>query len=174
MIGDTWTPKMLKQEENNLAEERFWREWADNTMVHVLSPNVYRTFNEALETFKHFSEVGSWEEYFPAWERLFCIYVGATAMYFISKRLKRKYAIKGNVRESLYDVGRAWMKALGKRKFMGGSKPNLADISVYGVLSSIEGCTAFQDLLKTVDIGPWYYAVKEMCLSHAGAIDIKQ
>lgn len=162
--------KQLKKEENSLAEERFWREWADNTLVHVLSPNVYRTFDEALETFKHFSDVGRWEEYFPVWERLFCTYVGAVAMYFVSKRLKRKYALKGEVRESLYDVCRSWMKAVGKkRKFLGGDRPNLADLSVFGVLSSIEGCTAFNDLLANVDIGPWYYAVKEMCVSHAGA-----
>ena len=37
--------------------------------------------------------------------------------------------MKDNPRESLYDEAKKWTKAIGKkRKFMGGSKPNLADL----------------------------------------------
>ncbi|XP_074604932.1 prostaglandin E synthase Su(P) isoform X2 [Brevipalpus obovatus] len=170
MIGEAWSPKKLKKEENNLAEERYWREWTDNYLVHVLSPNIYRTMGESLETFHHFSKVGQWEENFPAWERYLCIYAGATAMYFVARRLKKKHALKDEVRESLYDSCRLWMKNVGKnRTFMGGNEPNLADLAVYGVLSSIEGCTAFKDLLNNVNIGPWYYAVKNLCQTHAGS-----
>ncbi|KHJ98292.1 hypothetical protein OESDEN_01732 [Oesophagostomum dentatum] len=38
-------------------EERQWREWVDGRFIHLISPNVYRTFDESLETFKWFSEV---------------------------------------------------------------------------------------------------------------------
>ena len=38
-------------------EERKWREWADQTFVHVLSPNIYRTPAESLQAFKYFSKV---------------------------------------------------------------------------------------------------------------------
>lgn len=38
-------------------EERKWRKWADDTLVHTLSPNVYRTKEEALQAFNWFSEV---------------------------------------------------------------------------------------------------------------------
>ena len=38
-------------------EERKWRKWADDVLVHVLSPNVYRTREEALQAFNWFSEV---------------------------------------------------------------------------------------------------------------------
>ena len=31
-------------------------------------------------------------------------------------------------------------------KFLGGDKPNLADLAVYGALSAVEGCEAFLDL----------------------------
>ena len=45
---------------------------------------------------------------------------------------------------------------------MGGSKPNLADLAVYGVLSSIEGCKAFGDLdAHSPIISDWYYKVKQ-------------
>lgn len=170
MIGEAWSPEKLKANENKLHEERHWREWADNVLVHVISPNVYRTLDESFDAFNYFSEVGQWDKYFPTWERLICIYIGAIGMYFVSKRLKRRHRLKEDVRSSLYDVGNQWIKAIGKnRKFMGGDKPNLADLAVYGALSSFEGCEAFRDLLKNVNIGPWFYSVKELCNAHAGS-----
>lgn len=70
--------------------ERKWRKWADDVLVHSLSPNVYRTFDEALQAFNWFSDVGEWEKNFPAWERYMMIYVGASAMWLIAKRLKKR------------------------------------------------------------------------------------
>lgn len=40
-------------------EERKWRKWVDDEFVHTLSPNVYRTLDEAYKTFNWFSEVSS-------------------------------------------------------------------------------------------------------------------
>lgn len=40
-----------------VKSELKWRKWADNVLVHVLSPNVYRTREEALQAFNYFSEV---------------------------------------------------------------------------------------------------------------------
>jgi microsomal prostaglandin-E synthase 2 len=62
------------------------------------------------------------------------------------------------------------MFALDKKKtrFMGGNKPNLADLSVYGVLCSMEGCTAFKDCVENTRIGEWFYAVKEITTANMG------
>ncbi|CAH1785809.1 unnamed protein product, partial [Owenia fusiformis] len=151
-------------------EERKWRRWVDNDLVHVLSPNIYRTASEALRAFKYFDEVGNWEQNFSTFERTVIMYVGAAAMYLVGKLLKRKYMLKDDVRESLYESCKTWTKAVGnKRKFMGGDIPNLADISVYGVLSAIEGCESFQDLLENSDIRRWYYDMKQTVSSHQGA-----
>uniref|UniRef100_G3MNU3 Prostaglandin E synthase 2 n=1 Tax=Amblyomma maculatum TaxID=34609 RepID=G3MNU3_AMBMU len=152
-----------------LKEEQTWRMWADDVLVHVLSPNVYRTWQEALQAFNYFSEVGEWERNFPTWERLLVVYVGAAAMYFVAKRLKKRHNLKEDVRESFRDACRQWIAAVGtQRKFHGGSHPNLADLAVYGVLSSVEGCTAFEDMLTDTKIGDWYYRMKEATSSHAG------
>lgn len=168
MLGDIEDME-LKKREHNLAEERQWRDWTDRVLVHSLSPNIYRTMPEALQAFNNFSVMGKWDEHFSTFERLTAIYAGSAAMWMIAKRLKKRYALKDDVRESLYDNCRQWTKAIGKnRQFMGGDKPNLADLSVFGVLSSIEGCTAFNDLLENTSIKPWYFAVKECCQSHAG------
>ncbi|XP_011879923.1 PREDICTED: prostaglandin E synthase 2 [Vollenhovia emeryi] len=156
---------------NDITEERNWRKWADEVFVHTLSPNVYRTLDESYKTFNWFSEVGKWEEYFPAWERLLIVNVGATAMWLIGKRLKKRHRLKDDVRLSLYDEANYWLRAIKTRgtTFMGGSKPNLSDLAVYGILKSIEGCDAFQDLLSNTNIGVWYDAMKEQVDTHSGS-----
>ncbi|OQR77751.1 prostaglandin E synthase 2-like, partial [Tropilaelaps mercedesae] len=113
---------------NVINSEMQWRRWADDHLVHVLSPNVYRSREEALQAFRYFSDVGEWEKLFPAWERGLVIYVGATAMYFIGKRLQKKYNLKDDVRLSFYEACDTWTSHLGNAKFSGGNWPNLADL----------------------------------------------
>lgn len=95
-------------------------------------------------------------------------------MWIISKRLKKRHGLKDDVRQSLYDSCITWMKAIKEKgtTFLGGNSPNLADLAVYGVLSSIEGCSAFNDLLQNTTIGKWYYPMKEAVNNHKGKIKI--
>ncbi|RVE49247.1 hypothetical protein evm_006139 [Chilo suppressalis] len=151
-------------------EEREWRQWADKVLVHTLSPNVYRTTSEALETFKWFEEVGGWKLSFPTWECALMVYGGAMAMWIIAKRLKKRHNIT-DARQSLYDAANEWTAAVKKRgRFLGGDEPNLADVSVYGVLSSIEGCQAFQDLKANTEIGKWYDDIKNTIQGTTGKV----
>ena len=71
----------------DIVNERKWRRWADDSLVHMLSPNVYRTPSEALQAFRWFNEVGDWDTHFALWERLLVIYVGALAMWIIGMKL---------------------------------------------------------------------------------------
>lgn len=82
-----------------------------------------------------------------------------------------RYNLKDDVRQSLYDECNNWAKAVRLKggNFLGGDKPNLADLSVYGILSSIEGCDAFQDLLTHSNIKTWYLNMKEEVQKHGGA-----
>ncbi|XP_066138942.1 prostaglandin E synthase 2 [Euwallacea fornicatus] len=165
------TSQQFKSEnEQQLSEEREWRKWADNVLVHTLSPNVYRTREEAFQAFNWFSDVGEWDRNFPPWERNLIIYVGASAMYLISKRLKKRHQLKQDVRQSLYDECSKWVREVNRKgtEFHGGNKPNLADLSVFGVLNSIEGCIAFKDLLNSTKIGKWYFLMKEAVAQHEG------
>ncbi|KAK5640483.1 hypothetical protein RI129_011294 [Pyrocoelia pectoralis] len=153
-----------------IEEERKWRKWADDVLVHTLSPNVYRTFAESLQSFNWFSEVGEWEKNFPAWERYFIIHVGALAMWIIGKRLKMRHNLKEDVRISLYDECNFFAKAVKEKgtPFIGGQRPNLADLAVYGILNSIEGCAAFQDVLDNSKIKTWYFTMKTAVSQHQG------
>jgi len=81
-----------------------------------------------------------------------------------------RYNLKDNVRVSLYDACNHWMKSIKLQgtKFMGGDTPDLSDLATYGVLSSIEGCNTFQDLLQHTAIGPWYDSMKDTIQRHGG------
>ncbi|XP_055607682.1 prostaglandin E synthase 2 [Uranotaenia lowii] len=163
-----------KQQSQNEAqeEERKWRSWADDHLVHLISPNVYRTKDEAFETFEWFSEVGEWDVHFPRWERNLMVYAGAIAMWAISKRLKQRHQLSEDVRSHIYDACDKWIAAIEKKNtpFHGGKKPNLADLAVYGVLNSMEGCQAFKDCLENTKIGSWFYAVRREVMTNRGQI----
>lgn len=100
------------------------------------------------------------------------VYVGATAMYLISKRLKKRHNLHEDVRQDIYDACNSWTSELNKRKstFLGGNKPNLADLSLYGALTSMEGCQAFSDILKNTSIEPWFQAVKKHVTTNRGEV----
>lgn len=151
-------------------EERKWRAWADDHLVHLISPNVYRTKDEAMETFEWFSEVGEWGVHFPTWERDLMVYVGAIAMWAISKRLKKRHQLSDDVRSHIYDACDKWIAAVEKKNtpFLGGKTPNLADLAVFGVLNSMEGCQAFKDCLENTKIGGWFYSVRKEVMTNRG------
>eukprot|EP00271_Cylindrocystis_brebissonii_P009178 TRINITY_DN23859_c0_g1_i1.p1 TRINITY_DN23859_c0_g1~~TRINITY_DN23859_c0_g1_i1.p1 ORF type:complete len:255 (+),score=76.01 TRINITY_DN23859_c0_g1_i1:2-766(+) len=132
-------------------EEARWRKWVDEHLVHLLSPNIYRTPAEALEAFDYITTSGN----FTAWERTSAKYFGASAMYFIGKKLKKKYGIDDE-RKALFKAGDDWTDALGDRAFLGGDKPNLADLAVFGVLRPIIPMRAGRELLENSRIAAWY------------------
>nr|XP_056716157.1 prostaglandin E synthase 2 [Euleptes europaea] len=147
------------------TEEMKWRKWVDDWLVHLISPNVYRTPGEALASFDYIVREGK----FGALEGFFAKYVGAAAMFFISKRLKSRHHLQDDVREDLYKAANDWVKAVGnQRMFMGGSQPNLADLAVYGVLRVMEGLEAFDDMMTHTKIQPWYRHM-EAAIGHARA-----
>ncbi|CAM4571744.1 unnamed protein product [Lepidochelys kempii] len=140
------------------VEEMKWRKWADDWLVHLISPNVYRTPREALASFNYIVHEGK----FGTVEGFFAKYMGAVAMFFISKRLKSRHHLQDNVREDLYKAANDWVKAIGKhRPFMGGSQPNLADLAVYGVLRVMEGLEAYDDMMIHTKIQPWYHRMEK-------------
>lgn len=102
------------------------------------------------------------------------INVGASAMWLISKRLKKRHNLKDDVRQSFYDEINVWLKEIKAKggTFMGGENPDLSDLAVYGVLKSIEGCEAFKDALQHTKLSTWYDAMKEKVDSHAGSVHL--
>ncbi|XP_053726765.1 prostaglandin E synthase 2 [Synchiropus splendidus] len=157
--------KRLYPEKDSQKEEMKWRKWADDWLVHLISPNVYRTTGEALASFDYIVREGK----FGSFEGFFAKYVGAAAMFIIAKRLKNRHNLQDDVRQDLYKAVNDWVAAIGKkRKFMGGDQPNLADLAVFGVLRVMEGLQAFDDMMANTKVKSWYHRVERAMLNHAG------
>ncbi|RAL47397.1 hypothetical protein DM860_013362 [Cuscuta australis] len=144
-------PNIGNKSTSNNDEENKWRKWVDNHLVHILSPNIYRSASEALESFDYITTQGN----FSFYERTVAKYAGAAAMCFVSKNLKKKYNITDE-RASLYEAAETWVDALNGRDFLGGSKPNLADLAVFGVLRPIRYLKSGKDMVENTRIGSWY------------------
>ncbi|XP_049619282.1 prostaglandin E synthase 2 [Syngnathus scovelli] len=146
-------------------EEMKWRQWADDWLVHLISPNVYRSTGEALASFDYIVREGK----FGTLEGWFAKYVGAAAMFVIAKRLKSRHNLQDDVRQDLYKAVNNWVAAIGKkRKFMGGEQPNLADLAVFGVLRVMEGLQAFDDMMANTKVKPWYRRMESATRNHDG------
>nr|XP_061804737.1 prostaglandin E synthase 2-like [Nerophis lumbriciformis] len=146
-------------------EEMKWRQWADDWLVHLISPNVYRSTGEALASFDYIVREGK----FGTLEGFFAKYVGAAAMFIIAKRLKSRHNLQDDVRQDLYKAVNDWVAAIGKkRKFMGGERPNLADLAVFGVLRVMEGLEAFDDMMANTKVKSWYRRMEMATRNHQG------
>ncbi|XP_030579590.1 prostaglandin E synthase 2 [Archocentrus centrarchus] len=164
MLSEAETVAVYPQKEMQ-KEEMKWRQWADDWLVHLISPNVYRTTGEALASFDYIVREGK----FGTFEGFFAKYVGAAAMFLISKRLKRRHNLQDDVRQDLYKAVNDWVAAIGKnRKFMGGDQPNLADLAVFGVLRVMEGLQAFDDMMANTKVKYWYRRMERATLNHEG------
>ncbi|KAJ7409268.1 Prostaglandin E synthase 2 [Pitangus sulphuratus] len=137
------------------VEEMKWRKWADDWLVHLISPNVYRTPKEALASFDYIVREGK----FGTLEGLFAKYVGAVAMFFVSKRLKKRTGFVVFLQRNL-------------SKYRACSSHVQVDVTdqvetqqkqaVYGVLRVMEGLEAFDDMMAHTKIQPWYQRMEEV------------
>ncbi|XP_072538145.1 prostaglandin E synthase 2 isoform X1 [Salminus brasiliensis] len=160
MVNDAHC-EQLYPEKDSRNEEIKWRKWADDWLVHLISPNVYRTLGEALASFDYIVHEGK----FGRFEGFFAKYVGAAAMWIISKKLRNKHNLQEDVRQDLYKAVNDWVAAVGKKKkFMGGESPNLADLAVFGVLRVMEGLQAFNDMMENTKVKHWYGRMEKTLL----------
>eukprot|EP00741_Cyanophora_paradoxa_P004172 tig00000786_g4053.t1 len=147
-------PKMTADEEE---EERKWRLWADSHYVHSLSPNIYRTMEEAYQAFEYISKNGN----FGWWDRETARYFGMVAMYMIGWNIARKHGWS-DVRSVLYEATDQFIDAIGpNRPFLGGNRPNKADLAMFGMTRAIEGLDTWKDLMQNTRMQGWYVRMQD-------------
>ena len=129
--------------------------WVDDRFVHVVTPNIYRTWSEAFRSFDYITERGN----FNFFERQAVRVSGAVSMYLIAHNvLKKRHGIKDE-RAELYKDLETWMtEAVGDTQpFCGGASPNLADLAVFGVMRAVKTFETFEDATRRVPrAGEWY------------------
>ena len=146
------------RDDKDEAEEK-WIKWVDDHLVHILPANIYRTPRESLQSFEYISQ----ESNFTTTSKFMATYSGALIMYLLTQfKLKKKYGIPdGQERETLYAAVDEWLAGVGDHAFQGGAAPNAADLSVFGVLRSLEGYDTFADLLDNTHVGGWYKRMEQ-------------
>jgi len=156
----TWFSKLMdpQAEERERAEEAKWRKWVDEWFVRVITTNIYRSWGESVQTFDYITEHAL---NFGPVERASSRYVGAVGMYFIAKKMKKKYNIEGDDRTHLYAAVDEFIAAIGDKKFMGGEKPQLSDLYVFGVMRAVQGTETFKDVMANTSMQNWFVGMTE-------------
>lgn len=125
--------------------------------MHVLTPNIYRTLGESLQTFDYITKTGN----FGFFDRELARWSGVAIMYGLTHtKLKKRHGITDE-RAALYEEIGKWTDALGTRKFMGGETPNLADLALFGVLRAVKGFDTHVDVMANTKLLPWYERMVE-------------
>ena len=131
-------------------------QWASEDLVRSLTCSIYRTPSESMQAMQY---IISHEEF--SWiQKMFNQYAGASIMYIVSKRMKKKYGIEDE-RQSVYQACSTWIAAVGDRKFLGGDRPCRVDLEVFGYLRAVQDMDTFADALKNTRLGPWFRAMEE-------------
>lgn len=176
-------------EEEESEEEKNKKKWIEfsNDLSLILYPNICRTLSDSYKTFSYIDEEKN-QQQFSTFQRFSIKTIGSLAMYFAASRIKKKYNIEDE-RKALLDKIVDMEQAKdgldgGKKKFLVDDEnptqegkqgddghPGLADLSIYGVLKSIEHTDAFHDVVierkdgenenGDVAIKQWYYRMKD-------------
>ncbi|KAK4538752.1 hypothetical protein CDCA_CDCA20G4777 [Cyanidium caldarium] len=158
------------------AHELHWRTWANDNVAKLLPPNIYRTLSESLEAFEYISA----SPHFSALERQLLRWSGAVMMRALQPKMRRKYGLEaGQEREALMQRLEAFMhgampgaaavggardrqQQTGLRPFSGGDKPDMADLTLYGMLRAVQGMRTSRDVMSAMPtVAEWYQRVQE-------------
>jgi hypothetical protein len=74
-----------------VEEEKFWRQWADEKLVKVLTVNLYSSLRESYQAMEYIMDVHS----FSYLSRLVGYGAGGMVMYAVGTRLPKKYGLEG-------------------------------------------------------------------------------
>jgi len=150
---------LLTKEANEDANK--WREWVNERFVRVITVNIYRTMKEAYAAFDYITVNGN----FNFFEKHAAIHAGAILMYAIAKRYNKKFNFAEERQELKQNCDKWAEEGLDGKKFHGGQTPSLADLSVYGVISAVEGLDTFDEIMKNEVVKVWYNNVKSLAKS---------
>ena len=140
-------------------EIRKWLDYADKRLAVLLFPNITRNIFESWEAFGYINGV----PHFNPIQKLVLRTTGALAMRLANGKIKKKYNIEDE-RAALIEVANEWVRdGINGKKFHGGDSPDLADVSVYGCLKSIQSFTTFGWLVGEADrnLLIWFNRMKQ-------------
>lgn len=146
---------IFERDPQKQAEEARWLEWSEK-YVKGLPTAIYDTLPNALKSFDYITKVGK----FNFFEKLSIKYTGAFVMTLVAKKIKKREGIT-EPDSFLREKSAEWAKGLEGRPFLGGEKPNAADIAVYGITRSVAGLRAGRVLEENTAFLAWILRMKK-------------
>lgn len=143
-------------------KEAKWLKWADATLVRALPPLIYRNLGDSLQAFDYITQ----QEKFNWLQQRTIKYSGALVMTMVAKKSAKEQGIadpEAHLKKCLKD----WAEALGAGSYLGGDKPNAADLAAFGILKSIETLPAFRWIQDNRKVWDWYRRVDRAALQAA-------
>lgn len=140
-----------------------WRKWAGEVLVRYLVLNTNRSLAESLQGYDYVDESLD----YSTWRKMLLKYVGSTTMFLVSKyvtaaKLRKQFgydasmeAPEGPERANMMKEILSWQEeglggsASEKRPFHGGTKPDRADLEVYGILQSVRPLPVYDDIVES-------------------------
>lgn len=156
-------------EEAKLSDEEVkWVKWLDDYFIHLIAPNIYRSPKESLQTFDYIVNNAK----FSIWQKSTIRYSGASIMYMVGKKIKKKYEITDE-REEIHRALKEWTDEINKsggKFFNGKDEPGIMDLSLYGVLRAIYTFDTFAEISQeNSDLKLWFdrtsQAIGDSCVT---------
>jgi len=161
-LEEKWKSADTNMTMDKFAENGSWVfEFVDKELASILYPNICRTLGDSYKAFEYVHDNPN----FSPFQRYTIQGIGSVAMYFAASKIKQKRNITDE-RKALLDALDVFERdALSSpTQFVSGkSVPNLEDIAVFGVLRSVQGLPAHEDLVlkHSEKLNNWYKRMQQ-------------
>ncbi len=148
-------PPVFSNTPNEKIKEDKWLAWSEQ-YVQGLPTIIYDRFSNSLKGFEYFTKVGK----FGWFESRMVQFSGAFVMTLVAKKIAKRLSItnpQAFLRKMIHD----WVEGLAGENYMGGTKPNAADLAVFGVSRSIAGLPAGKILRENGIFDHWFNRMAE-------------
>ena len=128
-----------------LTVEDAWIKWVESYLLQLVVVNIYGTLDESRETFDYLLT----HKDFGWVARSASYWLGSIVMHQVARsRLKKFTDIQGKHKQVFFDAcADLGTKAGTVGGFLGGKRPNAADLNAYGVIRSLEGTRTLRDAI---------------------------
>jgi len=157
-----------------IANNMKWRDWIEQKFLHVLAPNLYRTYGESIANTQHYISISP--KFANTWTGSSIVYTGGTVMKIIGDKVKKRWNVSAEPRDDLYKYANIWADALpadptdaSRPGFMSGTaEPSTADLEMFGLITILEGTKVWPDLEQNSRIMPWYLRMRDLVSARCG------
>lgn len=160
-------PKVFETDSEAVEKEEAWLAWSEK-LVQGLPAVLYDHWMNSLRAFDYITKTGS----FGWLERRMIKYSGAFVMTMVGKKIRKREGIRdpaGFLRQKADE----WAEGLNGRPFMGGEKPNGADLAVFGIVQAVAGLPAARILEDNPSFFTWMERTRQAVKASAESFAAK-